>query len=423
MFEDAAEKINLRRIDWQDLSPGMVFIGGVRINDIVPYELRGFPVITDEFLKHLRRQYRFLDRRPVIVGEPGMPQDPLSADEMREKLNKSAERLQYLNGFRKEQQREREAAGIAGPLSSGPVPPSPGFADFLPPSLQQQEHLVFNRFSSFTHPYTEIREEFQLPSLFSRPDLQITMEQLLSGRLFKEFRLPKDIPLQLHIVIDYSYSMELNNKLECAIRAANYLYKTIPRLMENTTIKLYAFSDDVREIGFPVSGRELDHGDTYYAAFLKRILRVRDREKNSRRIITLSEPLRHKILLLTDGEPNDCAETLRLAEHIKSGKIDYTQLIFDFNESITELQVTEESGIVIKDGYADNRYLPESAAVREFTQEELEERKNKFYQTFTRIAESAGGNQIIVRIYEYMKLISVEVYDRYLGLLTIAERE
>ncbi len=409
MLEDAADHIHLRKIDWQDLAPGMIFIGGVRINDVVPYELRSFPVLSEESLRQLRKRYRFLDRRPVIIGEPGMRQDALSADEVREKLNKTAERLQILNGFRSEQQRERETAGISG--------------GFLAPSLHRQEHLVFNRFASFTLPYAEIREEFQLPSLFCRPDLQITMEQLLSGRLFSEFRLPKDIPLHLHIVIDYSYSMELNNKLESAVRAANYLYKTIPRFMENTAVRLYAFSDDVREIRYPVSGRELDHGGTRYAAFLKRILKVREREKNSRRIITFSEPIRHKVLLLTDGEPNDAAETLRLAEHVKEARIDYTQLIFDFNENVTELQVTDDTDILVKDGYADNRHLPESAAVREYTPEELEQRKNRFYQTFTRIAETAGGNQIIVRIYEYLKLISVEVYDRYLGLLTLADRK
>jgi hypothetical protein len=54
------------------------------------------------------------------------------------------------------------------------------------------------------------------------------------------------------------------------------------------------------------------------------------------------------------------------------------------------------------------------------TPEELDRRKQGLFDTFTRIAETAGGNQIIIRVYEMLKLLSVEVYDRYLGLLTLA---
>ena len=45
------------------------------------------------------------------------------------------------------------------------------------------------------------------------------------------------------------------------------------------------------------------------------------------------------------------------------------------------------------------------------------------YRDFTEIAETCGGNQIILKVNELMKIVSVECYDRYLGLLTLATRE
>jgi len=36
------------------------------------------------------------------------------------------------------------------------------------------------------------------------------------------------------------------------------------------------------------------------------------------------------------------------------------------------------------------------------------------------VAEVSGGNQIILNVFDFLKIITVETYDRYMGLLTIA---
>ena len=62
-------------------------------------------------------------------------------------------------------------------------------------------------------------------------------------------------------------------------------------------------------------------------------------------------------------------------------------------------------------------------AIHELTDEALDEKMKGIYKNFTEIAETCGGNQIILRVNELMRIVSVECYDRYLGLLTLATRE
>ncbi len=50
---------------------------------------------------------------------------------------------------------------------------------------------------------------------------------------------------------------------------------------------------------------------------------------------------------------------------------------------------------------------------------QLDIKMSEHFKHYTDIAETAGGNQIIVRINELIKIISVECYDRYMGLLTL----
>ena len=54
------------------------------------------------------------------------------------------------------------------------------------------------------------------------------------------------------------------------------------------------------------------------------------------------------------------------------------------------------------------------------TDEELKVKKKKYFEIFTKFANSCGGNQIILNVFDFLKIITVETYDRYMGLLTIA---
>jgi hypothetical protein len=101
--------------------------------------------------------------------------------------------------------------------------------------------------------------------------------------------------------------------------------------------------------------------------------------------------------------------------------VDYTHIVFDFDDKIEEVRVGPGAAVEHRDGYALRERLPEGAETRPFSAEELERRRRRFFETFTGIAEEAGGNQIVLRLYEFLKLLSVEVYDRYMGRLTLAD--
>ena len=435
MFEGILDAFQQKKVPWLQLRPGMVYVGGVQINGVVPYELRGFPVLTGELLDELYGKYQFLRDRSVQVLDSDSGFDPVAA---RRLLADTDKRIGGLEVFRQDHFSEKEqllgrfaknaewrdfftgsaaafpgepgaAAGVekavsaAGLLLSVPLLHTPA----VDPS-----HLVADRFSSFSIPYNVLPGDMQIPSMFGRPDLQATLENLFSGRLAEKLNLPKDREIRLHIVIDYSYSMEQNGKLKVAVDTANYLHKKLQAFLKNTDIRLYVFSNTAREAGYPLRGKEIPKRDTNYAAFMKKVL--------ANRAGGPGKGVRDKVILITDGEPSDRNEALLTAEKLRVQKVDYTQIIFDFNEELEELMVLDGNAVQVRDGYADRNTIDDNAVTRQMTPEELDRRKQGLFDTFTRIAETAGGNQIIIRVYEMLKLLSVEVYDRYLGLLTLA---
>ena len=416
MFEGILDEFQLKKVPWLQLRPGMVYAGGIKINGVVPYELRGFPVLTGELLDELYGKYQFLRDRSVQVLDSDSGFDPAAGRRLLADTDKRigglevfrqdhfSEKGQLLGQFAKNAEWRDFFSGIAeGQLLAVPLVHTPAVA----PS-----HLVADRFSSFSVPYNVLPGDMQIPSMFGRPDLQVTLENLFAGRLAEQLNLPKDREIRLHIVIDYSYSMEQNGKLQVAVDTANYLYKKLQAFLKNTDIRLYVFSDTAREAGYPLRGKEIPKQDTNYGAFMKKVLA--NRAGGSRKGV------RDKVILITDGEPSDRNEALLTAEKLKVQRVDYTQIIFDFNEELEELTVFDGNAVQVRDGYADRNTVDDNAVTRQMTPEELDRRKQGFFDTFTRIAETAGGNQIIIRVYEMLKLLSVEVYDRYLGLLTLA---
>lgn len=105
--------------------------------------------------------------------------------------------------------------------------------------------------------------------------------------------------------------------------------------------------------------------------------------------------------------------------------VDYTQLIFDIRE--------EQRQEIIIEGDFDHSLAVDSVIREEemsgnmtrktLTDNELDRKMTGLFKDFTDIAEAAGGNQIIVKINSLVKMVSVECYDRYMGLLSLAEKK
>jgi len=397
----------LRSLPWTALRPGQVYIDGVRINDTVPPELRGFPVVTWGLLSVLRERYRFLPGRTVVVAEGRSGCDPgaLSGS-----IRRAAEGLDRLNRLREEHFRARrrvlESLGL-DPSLEIPLIRTDGV---------EQDQLVLDACNSFIAPIPVVAvvgpgppaaagDGLEIPSLFHRAGLKMTLTDLLTGRLSGTFRLPSDGPVVLHLVVDYSMSMDSGGKIDLVASALNGFYSYLAEVLLNTRIRLYVFSDTCRLVDYPLSGRELGRGETSYASFMKKVLHHRDPD------------VHNKVILFTDGMPSDCREALRLAELLRRNRVDYTQIVFRLGDEL-RYEVRGKMGPEeAVDGYTELREGLESVALSD---EELEAKLRSIRGGFTEVARRCGGNQVILRINEILNLVAVECYDRYLGLLSLA---
>jgi len=103
---------------------------------------------------------------------------------------------------------------------------------------------------------------------------------------------------------------------------------------------------------------------------------------------------------------------------MKKLKIDYTQIIFDINEDRRVEYKGLSGSEKIMDGFLVNP--PPGITPIRLNDTDWKNRKAEIYEIFTEVAHACGGNQIIINVNELMSLISVEVYDRYMGSLTLS---
>ncbi|MCG8572449.1 MAG: VWA domain-containing protein [Spirochaetes bacterium] len=377
----------IKKVLWKELKPGLIFAKGVHINGYVPYELRGFPVLTKELLNNLSTKYQFLNEKMVLIVEADLQvTDPVS---LSAQLQKNQEILDKLNLFREDMIAEKQK-----------------YAPLKIPVYQSQPvdttFLKLDQHNSFSIHYTD---QQMIPSFFNLIDLQIKLSDLLTGQIFSRFHIPLDKRVQLHLVVDYSYSMNHYNKHDYAVNAVNFLYRYINEFLLNTSITLYVFSDKCRVVDFPLTGKELPRGETSYSSFFKAVLKRKAKGRYN------------KIILLTDGIPSDFSSALRMAEQCKVEKIDYSQIIYSFKGDLKNR--VAGNPIQTLDGFLLNGEHQEYHR----NDQEIQEEYEKIAGQFTQIAEVCGGNQIILKVNDLIGLLTVEFYDRYLGLLSLTDQK
>ncbi len=387
---------NIKKIKWQELKPGMIVIGGVQINDAVPEELRDFPVLTESLLNDLILKYRFLTNRDIIVAGAITGFSP---KEISNHINLSFEKVQKINNFRETFFTDKTKLLSELKLDINPDIPIIGTEHI------EKDYLIKDTYNSFNLDFKEIPEGMEMPSFFNRTELRLTLGDLLTNRLKPKFNIPEDKDVLLHLVVDYSYSLNTYGKFDIVVSALNYFYSYIVEFLLNTKIKLYVFSDICKPVDYPLEGREIERKETNYASFMKKVLHFKDKS------------VHNKVILFTDGQPSDFSEAMRLANLFKKNKLDYTQLIFKLEDDLRNEVEDPGGSLKVVDGYVDES---DDTKIYTLTDEELEQKKNGICNKFTDIARACGGNQIIIKINELVKLVSVECYDKYLGALTLA---
>ena len=130
--------------------------------------------------------------------------------------------------------------------------------------------------------------------------------------------------------------------------------------------------------------------------------------------------MHNKVILFTDGEPNDPNRAYEYGQRLRKSNIDFTQIIFYMNDDLRYEFIDGNPSLNFFAGALSIEELLEGKKIKVLTDEELKVKKKKYFEIFTKFANSCGGNQIILNVFDFLKIITVETYDRYMGLLTLA---
>lgn len=346
---------SIKKIKWNEIQPGMILLGGLRINNQVPDEFKGFPVLNPLLLEDLANKFRLQYNREVIIAECASGFSPLLLSRQLRKIDGTLKKVNFFrNAFFSEKQR------LTGPEKMEPNLP------LMESGFVSKRDSIENQGNSFTLPELLHANKRLIPTFLSDAPKPITLGQILAGQ--KEGpKLPDDKHVLLHVVICYSFSINLHEKLNTLLTALSHFTRSINEFLGNTSIKYYVFSNECRPVNFPLNGKEMKKEDAAYSTFIKKVLHHKNRD------------IRNKVILFTDTPPVDREEAIHFARLFKKNKIDYTQILLNPEEHL--------------------------------------------YPVFTDFAHSCGGNQIILKDNKIAGLAALECYDRYLGLLTLAAQK
>ena len=392
----------IKKIRWKFLRPGIIMISGAAVNGAPIPELINFPVITPQLLDDLLKKYRFSSDREVIVAEPVYNYSPYDLSEI---LNQYNKKRTHINNLREQYLSEKQMLFFEESFNENPGIP------LISTNAVDRDFLIKDNYNSFSYLYGLNKNLNMIPSFFHEIDLKMSISDLLTGCISEKYNIPEDKEVLIHLAVDFSKSMDSMGKLDLAVAAAENFSKTIPAVFSNTKIRLYVFSDVCLPALLPIRKSTVSRGDTSYAGFMKKILHFRDRN------------VYNKVIVFTDGLPTDRTDALKTSELFRKNKIDYTQIIFDIkNEQRHEIEFLDPSE---REYTVDNvvEDVTDKMVRVELDDDALDNKMKRIFSDFTEIANACGGNQIILKINKFINLLTVECYDRYAGLLTLAEKK
>lgn len=384
-------------VRWPHIPPGSVILSGLTVNGAMPPELADFPTLTEPIVDELTRRYQLNAGRKLVVATPTTRLRGVHLAKELRTLKRQLESLRQLVGdFHTERQKLlQELEASSGGAFDGHLWESP---------FTERARLVKDQYNSFT---VSLGRGALVPTLLDSIWTGLTLGEVLAGTLRDRRFLPDDPALTVHLVLDCSNSMKLHEKSTIAVQAINRLADAIGELFVNADVRRYVFSDTAKRVSGAITGREVSRRETSYAAAFKRVLHFR-------------APGRNKLFLVTDGEPTDLPQALRMADLIAKHKVDYTQILLHSDGELNDSRRVPDGSVVAIDGVIEGE-LP--AGAQPLTAAEIARLREERFDRFTRVAEHAGGNQVVLTLYRALRLVSLELYDRYVGLLTLAQRE
>ncbi len=380
----------VRRISWGGLPLDVVILDGPIVSGALPEELRGFPIIGSQLRSDLFRKYHFRNDHPVTVADV---YDRSIAEN-------------FANDVRLLDRRLRAAAPISRDLldaySRYNVSPDNG-GIWQSPRLTVSDRLVKDVYNSFAISNRRDR----LPTILRSNHVHdITVANIVSELISGRDLLPKDQPVTVHLALDVSYSMKRRGRIPHGLAALNRLARSIPAVMPATRFVAYTFSESARRVALPVERVVMPAENTCQRELFRTVLRSR-------------ESSRHNVLvLISDGEPSDLSDSIQLAGRLKQAEFDYVQILLHTDEDLRHEVNTEGGRYAIRDNMIAEESVDESVIVTVDEKTVIQRRESRF-DGFTRIAEAAGGNQVVLTEFSALGLLTVELYDRYVGLLSL----
>jgi hypothetical protein len=370
-------------------------LDGPRVSGSLPEELRDFPVIDRRLRDQLFRKYYFRAAHPVTVG---FATQPGAGARLAREVGEMDRRLRA----------GKELAGdIARDYRRFAIDPSSDRA-FEAEQLTEPSCLVKDVFNSFV---ARLGAETARPS-FIDPYLggeatDIGLGSIVSDLIAGRRRLPIDEEISIHIAFDVSYSMKSRARIPHGLVAMNRLSRRLPLVMPATRVRGYHFSSISRRVDLPTERVSVPAEGTKQALAFRTVLGA-------------MEPGRRNVLILiTDGEPEDLAESLRAAEKARAAELDYTQILLHTDSDLAHEVHARPGEFAVRDRMIADDRISEDRIIK-LSAEAVQDRREKRFRDFTRIAETAGGNQVVLTEFAALGLVGVELYDRYVGLLSLS---
>ncbi len=305
--------VGLKKIFWKDIEPGMIILGGIKINGTTPFELVNYPALTIGQIYEMTQKYHFKKDKEIIVAVCKKGESP---QKMSLGFNSIEKRIKSFNEWRKKIFDKKEEIIKTLKLNT---------KSFLSEEkIIQLESKQIQKFNSITIKHKLIKKK---PSCFHNPSLTLSLNQVLSGEIKKTFFLPEDFPLLVHLGLGYSKNFK-ELFLPAYQSSLEFFTEMFSKLLEKAKFEVYAVGENLISCQFPLSGREVLSQEIHACSFLKRVMHKKNKEITNLTIFILPQ------------KPKDWNEFLTLGEKFVKASIDIIFLFLGNWSSSDILQVS-----------------------------------------------------------------------------------
>lgn len=292
----------IKKILWKDIEPGMIILSGLTINNTIPHELRNYPALTVGQIYELTQKYHLRKEKEIVVAICKKGESP---QKMSLGFARLESKLKAFLEFRNkilQKRKELYQTSLVAELQKKAID-NPHFVN--------QNYKFLNFFNSLEY---KRRLTNKKPSLFYHLSENISIGEILSKSYKKKFFLPNEFSCSYFFGFSYDKNFKQEN-LQYVSEGYELLNTLLSNVLEKSKILPLGFSEEVQEIKYPFSGREVDNGKIFFTYFLKRVMHKKNKDTRNFAILSSFE------------NPNDFDELWKLGEKFAKSQVDLCFLL------------------------------------------------------------------------------------------------